>query len=120
MHVGKNKNEVVRAEDASGFVAAVDFGELVGIIESARERVWRTVNAELVGLYWGIGKWLSAKCAKAEWGDRVIRAAADYLAAKCPEAKGFSRPGLYRMRQFYELYRDDEFVSPLVRQVPSE
>ena len=25
--------------------------------------------------------------------------------------------GLYRMRQFYEYYKDDEFVSPLVRQI---
>ena len=38
-------------------------------------------------------------------------------AEKRPDLKGFSRPGLYRMRQFYELYKDDAFVSPLVRQI---
>lgn len=93
------------------------FDELAGMVESARARAWAAVNAELVGLYWEVGKWLSARCAKAEWGDKVIRAAAEYLAVRCPDMKGFSRPGLYRMRQFYELYKDDETVSPLVRQI---
>jgi len=34
-----------------------------------------------------------------------------------PELKGFNRQGLYRMKQFYELYKDDEIVSPLVTQL---
>jgi len=35
----------------------------------------------------------------------------------CPEIKGFSRRGLYRMKQFYETYKDNEKVSPLVTQI---
>lgn len=31
--------------------------------------------------------------------------------------KGFNRRGFYRMKQFYELYKDDEKVSPLVTQL---
>ena len=91
--------------------------ELIAMIESARARVWATVNTELVELYWNVGKWLSHKCATAEWGDKTILSVARQIAEKRPDLKGFSRPGLYRMRQFYELYRDDEFVSPLVRQI---
>ena len=34
-----------------------------------------------------------------------------------PGVKGFTRRGLYRMKQFSETYRDDEFVSPLVTQI---
>ena len=30
---------------------------------------------------------------------------------------GFNRRGLYRMKQFYETYKDDEFVTPLVTQI---
>jgi len=33
-----------------------------------------------------------------------------------PELKGFNRCGLYRMKQYYELYKDNEKVSPLVTQ----
>lgn len=34
-----------------------------------------------------------------------------------PGAKGINRRGLYRMKQFYETYKDDEFVTPLVTQI---
>ena len=36
---------------------------------------------------------------------------------KYPGIKGFNRRGLYRMKQFYETYKDDEFVTPLVTQI---
>ena len=35
----------------------------------------------------------------------------------CPEVKGFNRRGLYRMKQFYETYKDKEFVSTLLTQI---
>jgi hypothetical protein len=35
----------------------------------------------------------------------------------CPEIKGFNRRGLYRMKQFYETYKDNEFVSTLLTQI---
>ena len=87
------------------------------MVEAAKSRAWAAVNAELVALYWNVGKWLSEKCARAEWGDRTIRNIAERIARTRPDLSGFSRPGLYRMRQFYELYKDDEIVSPLVRQI---
>lgn len=30
----------------------------------------------------------------------------------------YTRPNLFRIRKFYEAYRDDKKVSPLVRQLP--
>lgn len=32
--------------------------------------------------------------------------------------RGYTRPNLFRMRQFYDAYRGDKKVSPLVRQLP--
>ena len=34
-----------------------------------------------------------------------------------PGIRGFNRRGLYRMKQFYELYRDNAIVSPLLTQL---
>lgn len=48
----------------------------------------------------------------------MVQQLADYLAKTQPSLRGFTRPNLFRMRQFYETYRDDEKVSPLVRQLP--
>lgn len=49
-------------------ISEANFDELFSMIESARARVWQAVNSELVALYWNVGKWLSDKCAKANWG----------------------------------------------------
>ena len=42
---------------------------------------------------------------------------ADFFATNYPELKGFNRRGLYRMKQFYELYKDNEKVSTLLTQL---
>ena len=42
---------------------------------------------------------------------------AEFIKSNYPQIKGFNRRGLYRMKQFYETYRDNEFVSPLVTQI---
>jgi len=55
---------------------------------------------------------------KAEWGDSVVGQLAEHLSQNQPGLRGFTRPNLFRMRQFYETYRGDEKVSPLVRQLP--
>lgn len=31
--------------------------------------------------------------------------------------KRFNRAGIYRMKQFYETYKDNEIIAPLVRQI---
>ena len=49
--------------------------------------------------------------------DKVIDEVASYIAQSGVKVKGFNRRGLYRMKQFYETYRDDEFVTPLVTQI---
>lgn len=56
--------------------------------------------------------------AAAEWGDGVIDQLAVFLARTQPGLKGFSRRNLFRMRQFYETYRENEIVAPLARQLP--
>ena len=54
---------------------------------------------------------------KSSWGNSFIDETANYIKENCPGIKGFNRRGLYRMRQFYETYKDNEFVSPLVTQI---
>ncbi|MDT9645966.1 YhcG family protein [Pseudomonas sp. JV245A] len=95
----------------------VAFGEVAQMITAARQRAVRAVNTELVELYWQVGAYISRKIEAAEWGDGVVRQLADYLARQQPGLRGFTRANLFRMRQFYEAYRADEKVAPLVRQL---
>lgn len=95
-----------------------DFGAVVLLIESARKQAYQAVNTTLIDLYWQVGAYISQKIATSEWGDGVVKELASYLAQTQPNLKGFTRPNLFRMRQFYETYRDNPIVSPLVRQLP--
>ena len=93
------------------------FADIVKMIHEARYNAIKNVNTELVKLYWSIGEYISNKLESAEWGDAVVERLANYMQVKYPELRGFTYRGLYRMRQFYEAYRDNKFVSPLVTQI---
>ncbi|MHB8787465.1 MAG: PDDEXK nuclease domain-containing protein [Thauera sp.] len=94
------------------------FTEIVDLIAAARQRAVQTVNATLIDLYWQVGAIISRKIAAAEWGDGVVAQLAEHIARTQPGLRGFTRRNLFRMRQFYEAYRDDEVVSALLRQLP--
>ena len=94
-----------------------DFGAVISIIENAKGRALKAVNAELINMYWEVGEYLSELCAESTYGDKVIDDVANYISATAPTIKGFNRRGLYRMRQFYETYKDDEIVSALLTQL---
>ena len=90
---------------------------IVGMIEQSRQNALQSVNAELIKLYWNVGKYLSEESAKSSWGNSFIDETAKYIKENYPSIKGFNRRGLYRMRQFYETYKDNEFVSALLTQI---
>jgi predicted nuclease of restriction endonuclease-like (RecB) superfamily len=98
--------------------APSDFTEITQLIVSARQRAVQAVNTALIDLYWQVGQIISRKIAAAEWGDGVVPQLAAHLAQTQPGLRGFTRSNLFRMRQFYEAYRDDEKVAPLARQLP--
>ena len=78
----------------------------------------QAVNTELIDLYWQVGQYISRKLETAAWGEGVVDQLARFIARQHPEIKGFTRPNLFRMRQFYETYRRDKKVSALLRQLP--
>ena len=93
------------------------FQKVVSIIESAKERAYRKVNEELILMYRDIGEYISKQSESSSYGDAFVQKLADFFSDNYPELKGFNRRGLYRMKQFYELYKDEEKVSPLVTQL---
>ena len=94
------------------------FREIIGLIAVARGRAFQAVNTELIGLYWRIGQYVSRKLESAAWGEGVVDELARYIARQQPDLKGFTRASLFRMRQFYDVYRRETKVAPLVRQLP--
>ena len=93
------------------------FGEVVKIIESARETAFRRVNEELIQMYWRIGEYISAEMRNHGYGDGYIQSLADYFEKNYPDLKGFNRRGFYRMKKFYETYVGTEIVTTLLSQL---
>ena len=71
----------------------------------------------MINLYWNIGAYITNKIEQAEWGDSVVSELAKYIQQNEPEIKGFSDKNIWRMKQFYETYKDYPQLSPLVREI---
>ena len=94
-----------------------DFMILINLIESHRQNAYHKVNEELVTMYYEIGEYLSNKVHKEKWGLKRIENLSRQINNSYPSLKGFNKRGLYRMIQFYETYKDNKIVSPLVTQI---
>ncbi len=88
-------------------------------IQQTQVRAALAVNQELIGLYWGIGQEIVEAQTRHAWGDKVLEQIAEDLKSAFPEVTGFSRRNLYRMRQFYLAYHEQNQIVPqAVAQLP--
>ncbi len=86
-------------------------------VRSAQYAALKAVNTELVGLYWDIGRMIAERQEKAGWGRSVVETLAGDLRREFPGVGGFSSSNLWRMKGFFENYRDSEKLAPLVREI---
>jgi predicted nuclease of restriction endonuclease-like (RecB) superfamily len=94
-----------------------EFKEIYSIISFHKDRVYRAINTEVILTNWEVGKYVSQKLKKAEWGTKVVDNLIVYLKEVQPDLKGYTRRSIYRMVQFYEIYSTDEFVSAMPTQI---
>jgi predicted nuclease of restriction endonuclease-like (RecB) superfamily len=92
-------------------------GELKDRVRAARARALRTVNTQLIELYWSIGKTILERQDVEGWGSGVIGRLADDLRAEFPEMKGLSRSNLFYMRGFAAAWPEPIVQQP-VGQLP--
>ena len=93
------------------------FTDIIQLIKHSRTNAIRAVNAEMINLYWNIGEYISKKIEQAEWGDSVVTELAKHIQQNEPEIKGFSDKNIWRMKQFFETYKEDPKLSSLVREI---
>jgi len=94
-----------------------EFKDILRIIYKARNRAFEKVNEELINLYWQVGEYLYNKLETKEWGSKVIDKLAKHIKEEQPQLKGFNRRGLYRMKQFYETYKDQTGLIEITKQI---
>ena len=87
--------------------------EIAETLGTAKAKAIAAVNAELLLSYWSIGKYIAEYelkgQEKADYGSHLYKKLANDLTLKL--GKGFSRSGLYLMKQFYEAYPIVQAVS---------
>jgi predicted nuclease of restriction endonuclease-like (RecB) superfamily len=97
--------------------AWADFDKVVRLIDAARTRAFTAVNTAIIDLYWNIGEYISLRVVDDGWGKGTVEALANYIQRQQPGASGFSASNLWRMRQFFEIYREEPKLAPVVREL---
>ena len=93
-------------------------GELKSRIQSARTSASRSVNREMILLYWDIGRGIVEKQEELGWGESVIERLAEDLRRAFPEAKGFSPRNLWDMKRLFSAYSNAGIWQQVVAELP--
>jgi predicted nuclease of restriction endonuclease-like (RecB) superfamily len=106
---------------SAGSIGNADYaawvGELKTRIRSARVSAARSVNRELILLYWDIGRGIVEKQEQLGWGRSVVDRLAVDLQKEFPGLSGFSASNLWRMRQFCRFHSQPEFLAQAAREL---
>ncbi|MCF8015976.1 MAG: PDDEXK nuclease domain-containing protein [Chromatiaceae bacterium] len=73
-------------------------------VRQAQHRAALSANAEMIHLYWDIGRMIAARQEREGWGAGVLPRLAVDLKNELPDEKGFSLRNLKLMVQFYRAY----------------
>ncbi len=93
------------------------FSEIKDRIVQARYEAYRSVNKELILLYWDIGKRIVEKQKRLGWGEAIVEQLSADLQREFAGVKGLSAQNLWRMKQFYVAYCKNEKLSALLREL---
>jgi len=98
--------------------------DYVAFLLEIKEHVYKSqyealkqVNKQLVELYWFIGKAIVEKQEQFSWEKSIVETLSEDLQKEFVGVKGFSAQNLWRMRKFYEQYKDNEKLAPMVREI---
>ena len=85
------------------------FDEVISIIQLHQSKASRMVNEELLQTAWYVGSYVSAKLKSEEWGSKVVSQLSEYIRARRPDLRGYSRRNIYNMVQYFEEYSTPQF-----------
>lgn len=92
-----------------------DFEEVLQIIKIAQLEASRNLNNILIDLYWRIGELVSKKTKNDGWGRSTVKALSEYILRTEPGASGYSDQNIWRMKRFYETYKNLPDFTELLR-----
>ena len=93
------------------------FDEIKEVIRVAQYEALKKVNKELINLYWKVGQMIVEKQERYGWGKSIVETLSEDLQKEYPGVRGYSSSNLWRMRNFYETYKSNEKLAPVVREI---
>ncbi|WP_105030363.1 PDDEXK nuclease domain-containing protein [Arthrobacter ruber] len=87
-------------------------------VRRARQSAQRTVNTQLIELYWGIGRDVLARQEQDGWGSKVVARLASDLRSEFPDMTGFSPRNLQYMASFARQWPGKSIAPQPVAQLP--
>jgi len=91
--------------------------EIKDRISQSRYNALKSVNKELINLYWNIGKSIVEKQKEFGWGKSIVSNLSTDLQKEFPGIKGLSESNLWRMRNFFNEYSNNKKLAPVVREI---
>jgi predicted nuclease of restriction endonuclease-like (RecB) superfamily len=89
-------------------------------IRQAQTKAALAINAEMLKLYWDIGRIIDLRQGEEGWGAGIIPRLAKDIRNELPELKGFSERNLKRMLAFYREYGNLAIVPQPVAQLAED
>jgi len=86
-------------------------------IHKAQYEAMKQVNKNLLGLYWEIGKSIVEKQKEHGWGKSIVETLSKDLQNEFVGVQGYAVRNLWYMRNFYEQYKDNTKLQPLVAEI---
>ena len=92
------------------------FENVLGMIYSAKQKAEYQVNSTIIDLYLSIGEYVSKQIDVNGWGKSTVKALSEYILSKESGIRGYSSQNIWRMKQFYETYKDKPVLINLMNQ----
>ncbi len=84
-------------------------------IINTRNKIMYNANRELINMYFRMGKNISHSV---KYGSNFVTTLSKSLKLEFPNSNGFSERNLWRMKAFYEQYKDFSILPPAVAELP--
>jgi len=84
------------------------FNEIIQTINSAKYEAYKSLNTHHIGLNFEIGKLIVKNQEVNNWGKSIVDTLSIDINKRIDGIKGYSPQNLWRMRQFYFEYKEEQ------------
>jgi predicted nuclease of restriction endonuclease-like (RecB) superfamily len=104
--------DIIQNKDFKNFIK-----DIKQKIYSAKNKAILSANRLMIELYFDIGKEIVTRQEKYGWGKSIVEQMSKELKDEFGAKSGYSASNLWRMRNFYLAYKDNENLAQLVREI---